>query len=71
MDMIEVFKTNVKEKQDAGMLVNLLQDHFPGRRINFDLWDCDKILRVEGNEILTGKIIELVEKNGFSCSILE
>lgn len=71
MAMIEVFKTNVQEKTDAGRLIALLTEQFPCCRINFDLWDCDKILRVEGNDFKTNRIIEILESSGFSCSILE
>lgn len=70
-EMIEVFKTNVQEKTDAGRLVSLLSGHFPDSRINFDLWDCDRILRVQGNDFTTRRIIELMEASGFSCSVLE
>jgi hypothetical protein len=39
--------------------------------INFDLEDCDKILRVEGRNIPQEKIAALVTENGYQCSILE
>jgi len=69
--MIEIFKTNVKELSQARELVVLLNRHFPEARINFDLHDCDKILRVEGKHFNLGKIINLVHQNGFSCSLLD
>ena len=69
--MIEVFKTNVEEKTDAGLLVDILKKQFPCSRINFDLWDHDKILRIEGADFKTQKVIEIVEARGFNCSILE
>lgn len=71
LTMIEVFKTSVEDKIDATRLIDLLRSHFPYCRINFDLWDCDRILRVEGMDFNTGKIIELVKSNGFTCSILD
>lgn len=71
LSMIEVFKTSVEQSTDALKLVELLGNHFPCSRINFDLWDCDKILRVEGNDFNTVKIIELVEAHGFACSVLD
>ena len=49
--MIEVFKTNVQEFSEAQKLVALLRKHFPNSKINFDLDDCDKVLRVEGNNL--------------------
>ena len=69
--MIEVFKTNVKETVQAKEIVNILLVHFPDNKINFDLHDCDKILRVEGKSFCAEKIMTLVIENGFNCSILE
>jgi hypothetical protein len=69
--MIEVFKTNVQTASDANDIVQMLLHHFPGSRINFDLQDCDKILRVEGKDFCSDKIMLLVSKNGFCCEILE
>ena len=69
--MIEVFKTNVHETSQAAELVALLLQHFPGSKINFDLNDCDKVLRVEGESFLPGKVITLVKENGFICNVLD
>ncbi|SHH97356.1 hypothetical protein SAMN04488109_6378 [Chryseolinea serpens] len=68
---VEVFKTNVNESAHARQLVALLQQHFPGSRINFDLDDCDKVLRVEGHNLLAGKVMALMQEKGFHCRILE
>jgi hypothetical protein len=48
-NMIEIFKTNVQEVSHANEIVALLLEYYPGSKINFDMHDCDKILRVEGN----------------------
>ncbi len=69
--MVEVFKTNVRKVDHASQIVAILLEHFPGSKINFDLEDCDKILRVEGHNFLTDKVKMLVEQNGFDCSVLE
>jgi hypothetical protein len=69
--MIEVFKTNVKGAAHAKRIVTILLEHFPGNKINFDLHDRDKILRVEGKSFCTEKILTLVIENGFSCNVLE
>lgn len=71
MSIIEVFRTNVETANDATNIVNMLLGHFPGSRINFDLQDCDKILRVEGKSFSSDKVIALLKENGFHCSILE
>ncbi len=68
--MIEVFKTNVQtEKQSKGLLPALCRS-FPSLKINFDLDDCDKILRVKGENISSKKIIEILNAEGFQCKIL-
>ena len=69
--MVEVFKTNVNKVSQANRLIDLLVQQFPGNRINFDMHDCDKVLRIEGREIVSTKIITIVRENGFACSILE
>ena len=40
--MIEVFKTNVNEKEHARMLLDRIHTAFWHCRANFDLEDCDK-----------------------------
>ena len=69
--MIEVFKTNVEEACHAKNVIALLLQHFPESKINFDLHDCDKILRVEGEHFAAEKIITLVTESGFACVALE
>lgn len=69
--MIEIFKTNVQKKAQSKMLLSTLSAEFPLFKINFDLNDCDNILRVEGENIEQIRIISLVNDNGFECEILE
>jgi hypothetical protein len=69
--MIEVFATNVQETAEAKMLVYLLARHFPGNKINFDLSDCDRILRVEGRNFTADGIILLLKETGYACAVLE
>lgn len=69
--MVEVFKTNVQKISQAKKLIALLLEHFPGNKINFDLHDCDKILRVEGENLEVKKVVMLVSENGFFCTVLE
>lgn len=68
--MIEVFKTNVQEVEQSEMIVGRLLEHFPNSIINFDLEDCDKILRVHASAISNHKIIELLNSHGFHCEVL-
>lgn len=69
--MVEVFKTNVREAGEADKVIALLLHHFPGSKINFDLQDCDKVLRVEGSGFAAADIIALVSGRGFFCRALE
>ena len=71
LNMVEVFKTNVRHKRQAKTLLNVLSKQFPLFRINFDLEDCDKILRIEGKNIPQEKIAKLVTDNGYQCHILD
>jgi hypothetical protein len=68
--MVEVFKTNVKEVELSEQLIQQLLDHFPDSRVNFDMEDCDKILRVEADAIIPDRIIEILNANGCLCEVL-
>jgi hypothetical protein len=61
--MVEVFKTNVEETAQGVKIVDLLLEHFPNNKINFDLHNCDKMLRVEGTSFCVETIITFVVKN--------
>ena len=52
------------------MLLLILCEVFPSHKINFDLDDCDKILRMEGERIESEKIISLLNSNGHQCEML-
>ena len=69
--MIEVFKTNVQKKTQSKMILSILSKTFPSFKINFDLSDCDKVLRVEGDNIEALSIMILLKENGFKCEILD
>ncbi len=45
--MVEVFKTGVDSEQEASIIISALQSKFQYYITNFDLEDCDRILRVE------------------------
>ena len=69
--MVEVFKTNVQKKVQSKMLLCILSKAFPSFKINFDLSDCDKVLRVEGDNMEVLRIMLLVKEYGFTCEILD
>ena len=65
--LIEVFKTNVEHEMQAAEVLSVLADHFPFYKINFDLQDCDRILRVESRNgaIDNNRIIEAIGSFGY------
>ncbi|MDB5089697.1 MAG: hypothetical protein JWR09_3691 [Mucilaginibacter sp.] len=69
--MVEVFKTNVQKKAQSKMLLCILYEVFPSFKINFDLSDCDKVLRIEGDNIEAFRIMILIKEHGFKCEILD
>lgn len=69
--MIEIFKTNIASKKQAVQIMGELQKLHVGTKINFDLEDCDKILRVEGTKSASKKsIVNHLKKQGYNCEIL-
>jgi hypothetical protein len=69
--MVEVFKTNVQRKSESRKLLSVLSEALPCSKINFDLSDCDKVLRVEGDNIEALRIMILVKEYGFTCEVLD
>ena len=70
--MIEVFKTNVKEHSQAKVLLDQIHKIFDGHEANFDLEDCDKILRVKCilGFIQPSLFIRLLKDFGFHAEVL-
>jgi len=71
INMVEVFKTNVQKKTQSKMLQGMLSEEFPASKINFDLSDCDKVLRVEGDDLEALRIMTLINEHGFRCEVLD
>jgi hypothetical protein len=69
--MIEVFKTTVESSTDAEILLTLLRSQDSSLEVNFDLEDCDHILRVKGRLFCIPGIIKLLTDHGFECMVLE
>ena len=68
--MVEVFKTNVQHRELAEQLVSVLHGRIDFCKINFDLDDCDKILRVEGKQICVETIVEILNTHGLQCEVI-
>lgn len=70
--IVEVFKTSVTDKEIANKIVSNLLSYLPQSKINFDLTDCDNILRIESAagvevESITGHMVRW----GYICEVLE
>jgi hypothetical protein len=70
LKIIEVFKTNVNSIEDAHDLVALIHCNFLEVKANFDLNDCDRILRVEACIEVIGSIPDFMKENGYECFAL-
>jgi hypothetical protein len=70
--MVEVFKTDVQYADDARMLTDRIHRAFPGYKANFDLEDCDRILRVActHGDINPARIISLLNHMGVWAEVL-
>lgn len=69
--MIEVLKTDIKNKTKANAIIKALKLRFPASDFNLDLNDCDKILRIESNQNITSGVVEMLNSQGFICKVLE
>ncbi|MDQ8011615.1 MAG: hypothetical protein REI96_04145 [Flavobacterium nitrogenifigens] len=65
--IVEIFKTNVQKESDRDYVVAVIQNQFPDYKINFDLEDCDKILRIEGVDLQCDSVIDYVSRLGYVC----
>ena len=69
--MIYVFKTSVKSKNQVKRLRPHINSMLPNEKWNFDLGDCDKILRIDSEENIVMKITDLLNVHKFYCEELE
>ena len=69
--MIFVFKTSVKTKMQVKKLKPHIDERLPKTKWNFDLADIDKILRIDSEENIVLRIIDLLNIHSYSCEELE
>jgi hypothetical protein len=69
--MIYVFKTSVETKREAAKLKLHIDKAIPAAKWNFDLEDVDRILRVDSEENIAAKIIEMLQIHNHHCEELE
>ncbi len=72
MKTVLVFKTSIttngKARKVKPLLDNLMHK---SEKWNFDLEDCDNILRVEAASVQPSDIIKSLKRAGFACEELE
>ena len=69
--MIYVFRTSVKSKTQAKELSRHINNLLPNAKLNFDLDDCDKILRIDSEENIILPVMDLLNQHHFTCEELE
>lgn len=70
--MIEVFKTSVQNPMQAQVVQQLLLAQYPAIEVNFDLEDCDNILRIKNIEEASDidSIIKVLNETGILVEVL-
>lgn len=62
----------MKDEHRADLIIDDLKTLLPGTRINFDLDDCDKILRIESPDSINIPEVErYFKKIGYEACVLE
>jgi hypothetical protein len=69
--MIYVFKTSVKNKKSVRQVSVFLDEILQRAKWNFDLADCDRILRIESKTDITAGVINGLNGLGFDCQELQ
>lgn len=69
--MIYVFKTSVRTKMQAKKLKPHIDKLLPNAKWNFDLDDCDKVLRIDSEENIILPIMDMLRSHHFDCEELE
>jgi hypothetical protein len=69
--MVEIFKTDVSNEGTAKILCLLITRAFPGYAANFDIDDCDRVLRVVADDCIDNQgVIHLMAECGFKAELL-
>ena len=68
--MVYVFKTSVETSEEVRRLKPHLDKLLKGSHWNFDLEDCDKVLRIESRVEIAGPLTQVLRDKGFACEAL-
>lgn len=70
--LIKIFKTNIEDERIAKKIIENLASILPYCSINFDLNDCDNVLRIVAKDPHDIELmINYVKNEGFLISLLE
>lgn len=66
--MIKIFKTDVSNSNQVNDIIQMLSLNFPAMAaVNFDLEDCDNILRVDALGVPPQDIVSQLHTLGYQC----
>jgi len=70
--MVEVFKTNVSNMRRAANTLDALHSKFHPYKANFDLEDCDRILRVESKNgtLRVAALLKFLKERDIQAEVL-
>ncbi|HTE27561.1 hypothetical protein [Flavitalea sp.] len=69
--MVEVFKTTVCDSYYAKLLLRKIHARFPVYQANFDLSDCDHILRIKSpGSIDVYHVLLIIRSFGYQAEVL-
>jgi hypothetical protein len=70
--LIKAFKTNIKDEKIAKKVIENLNAILPYCSINFDLNDCDNVLRIVAKHPVDIEIlVTYIKKEGFLITLLD
>lgn len=69
--MVLIFKTSVKTESEVIKLRPEINHLATDINWNFDLEDCDNILRINSMEVIPSQVISLFEKYHYECEELD
>ena len=68
--MIEVFSTSLTAEADTRLVIEAICKAMPGARVDFDLDDRERIMRVHGPYIQANEVILILAACGFTADVL-
>jgi hypothetical protein len=70
LTQVLVFKTNIEAEQKPRMLELLRAENFI-HDVSIDVEDCDRVLRIVGDDVQSEQIVKMVTNEGFYCEVLD